>query len=80
MKTPIQELMMFFQTAIDNSKRKEVIYILDTLKTIAEASLEKEKQFAFECFEAGENYYKGNHNAFSERYPKFEEFYKQFEQ
>lgn len=67
MKTPIQEL-------------KEQLVEEDIRGLSIDYYLQKEKQFAFECFEAGENYYKGNHNAFSKKYPKFEEFYKQFEQ
>lgn len=66
MKTPIQEFL----------EEKKYHYYPD----ICKKWLQKEKEFAKQCFEAGENYYKGNHNAFSERYPKFEEFYKQFEQ
>ena len=81
-KTPIQELMLFFDTAIKNSKRKEVIGILSTLRTVAEASLQKEKAFAFDCFEAGKLYgidlCLSIEDVVETREPKFDEFYSKY--
>lgn len=81
-KTPIKELMLFFDTAIKNSKRKEVVGILSTLRTVAEASLQKEKAFAFDCFNAGQTY--GMDVAMSTEWaedttePDFEQFYSKY--
>ena len=81
-KTPIQELMLFFDTAIKNSKRKEVVGILSTLRTVAEASLQKEKAFAFDCFEAGKSYgidYSLSvEDGMPSQRPTFDEFYSQY--
>lgn len=78
MQTPVQEIISFFDVAINEIKRKDCKMILENLKSIAEASIEKEKEFSKDCFDAGKVYVLQDYLSYIGKKPNFEEFYNQF--
>jgi hypothetical protein len=64
-KTPIQEL-------------KEQLVEEDIRCLSIDSYLQKEKQFAFECFEAGCAYILSEHAYLKQTHPNFDQFYSQY--
>jgi hypothetical protein len=79
MKTPMQQMISFFDVAINEIKRKDCKMILENLKSIAESSFEKEKEFSKDCFDAGKVYVLQDYLSYIGHKPDFDEFYSQFE-
>lgn len=71
MKTPIQELIEELTKRFIPYNNRELYYILEKYG-------EKEKQFAFDCFEAGESYCSYHCGPNLEESPDFEQFYSQY--
>lgn len=72
----MQKMMLFFNEATKEIKRKDCRIIIENLKSIAEASIEKEKEFAEKCFEAGRKFQITVH---FDKPMGFKQFYNQFE-
>jgi len=84
MKTPIGELIDLYNSSISKTLHEGTRIILGVFIDNLELQLQKEKAFAFDCFEAGmkhgdELLYK---NEINSRYeltePDFEHFYSQY--
>lgn len=81
-KTPIQELIKYFEyVKTQNVNPKEIDYLNEVIMAI-DTFKQKEKAFAFDCFEAGKLYgidlCLSIEDAVETREPKFDEFYSKY--
>lgn len=78
-KTPIQELIDWVNSEEDLSTDEKYVCVDSVSLSIFLYELQqKEKQFAFECFSAGESYCSYHCGPNLEESPDFEQFYSQY--
>ena len=78
-KTPMQELICWIdetnQLAISIDETYEIPELVKQFKEVLTAKLEKEKQFAFDCFEASRML---DDDQYHYLYSDFDEFYSEY--